>query len=284
MKKNKRIFPDYLIVGHVTHDIHGSSITLGGTAAYAAVCARALGRTPAIVTAGANDHPIQSLDGIDIEWVNSKESTTFENKETDQGRIQFLHSIARQLRPKDIPDKWKMIKIVHLGPVANEVDQKIANLFPNSFIGITPQGWMRMRDNKNMVHFKQWENAENLLQRANAVVISIEDVRGNEEIILTFAEKTEVLVVTEGFNGARIYWNGDVRHFSAPKVNVVDPTGAGDIFAAAFFDRLEKTHNPWESGIRAVQIASQSVTRKGLAGVPTKQEIRSFQIEVIEGK
>ena len=135
-----------------------------------------------------------------------------------------------------------------------------------------------------MVHFKQWENAENLLQRANAVVISIEDVRGNEEIILTFAEKTEVLVVTEGFNGARIYWNGDVRHFSAPKVNVVDPTGAGDIFAAAFFDRLEKTHNPWESGIRAVQIASQSVTRKGLAGVPTKQEIRSFQIEVIEGK
>ena len=284
MKKNKRLHPDYLVIGHVTHDIYEDGITLGGTAAYAAVCARALGRIPAILTAGAEAQPIQVINGIALEWKRSEKTTTFENKETSQGRKQILHSIADKILPNDVPDSWKTIKIVHLGPVADEVDPRVVDLFPYSFLGITPQGWMRMRDKENIVQYKALENAEKTLNRADAVVISIEDVQGDEETILTFAGQTKILAVTEGFNGARIYWNGDVRHFSAPKIDVVDPTGAGDIFAAVFFDSLEKTLDPWESGRKAVQIASQSITKEGLAGVPNEQEIRSFQIEVIEGK
>ena len=143
---------------------------------------------------------------------------------------------------------------------------------------------MRTRDENNVVHFQPWTQSDRLLQRADAVVLSIEDVMGNEDLIQSYVDKTNILVVTEGHNGARVYWKGDVRHFSAPNVPVVDPTGAGDIFATAFFDRLETTHSPWESTRRAIQIASRSITRVGLAGVPTTQEIRSFQIEVIEGK
>jgi len=284
MKKNTATHLNYLIIGHVTRDIHESGSTLGGTAAYSAVCARALGRTPAILTAGEKGHSIRELDGILIKWKDSTQSTTFENKETGHGRKQILHSIADQLLPEDVPLDWRNSSIVHLGPVAGEVDPGIIDIFPDSFIGLTPQGWMRSRDKNNVVHFHPWAHSDKLLQRANAVILSTEDVEGDEDLIQSYVDKTNILVITEGHNGARVYWKGDVRHFSAPKVPVVDTTGAGDIFAAAFFDRLETTRDPWESARRAVQIASRSITRVGLAGVPTIQEIRSFQIEVIEGK
>jgi sugar/nucleoside kinase (ribokinase family) len=282
---NNTICPlNYLIIGHVTRDIHEGGSTLGGTAAYSAVCARALGRTPAILTAGKKDHPIHELDGFLIKWKISAHSTTFENRETDHGRKQILHEVADPLLPEDVPLDWRISPIVHLGPVAGEVDPGIIDIFPDSFICLTPQGWMRARDESNVVHFHPWDYSDRSLQRADAVVLSIEDVMGDEDLIQSYVSRTNILVVTEGYNGARVYWKGDVRHFSAPKVPVVDPTGAGDIFATAFFDRLETTRDPWESARRAVQIASRSVTRVGLASVPTTQEIRSFQIEVIEGK
>jgi sugar/nucleoside kinase (ribokinase family) len=108
-------------------------------------------------------------------------------------------------------------------------------------------------------------------------------VQGNEDLIEEYAQKTQVLVVTEGFNGARVYWHGDVRRFSAPTVEVVDPTGAGDIFAAVFFARMHTIRDPWLSAEQAVQLASQSVTRIGLAGIPTPEEIRDASIEILKG-
>lgn len=284
MKNNTVNHLNYLIIGHVTRDIHVNGSTLGGTAAYSAVCARALGRTPAILTSGEKGHPIQELDGFLIKWKTSKHSTTFENRETDHGRKQILHTVADPLLPEDVPLDWRNSPIVHLGPVAGEVDPRIIDIFPDSFIGLTPQGWMRAKDENNAVHYHPWDHADELLQRADAVVLSIEDVMCDEDLIQSYASRTNILVVTEGFKGARIYWKGDARHFSAPKVPVIDPTGAGDIFATAFFDRFETTRDPWESTRVAVQIASRSITRVGLAGVPTTQEIRSFQIEIIEGK
>ncbi len=284
MKNNTVGHLNYLIVGHVTRDIHEGGSTLGGTAAYSAVCARALGRTPAILTAGEKGHPIQELNGLLLKWKISANSTTFENKETNHGRKQILHTVADPLLPEDVPLDWRSSPIVHLGPVAGEVDPGIIDIFPDSFIGLTPQGWMRARDESNAVHFHPWDHSDGLLRRADAVVLSIEDVMGDEGLIQSYVSRTNILVVTEGHSGARVYWKGDVRYFSTPEVSVVDPTGAGDIFATAFFDRLEITHDLWGSAKRAIQIASLSVTRVGLASVPTTQEIRSFQIEVIEGK
>ena len=284
MNKNTVGYPSYLIIGHVTRDIHEGGSTLGGTAAYSAVCARALGRIPAILTAGDKDHPIQELNGILIKWKTSTHSTTFENKETDHGRKQILHAVADLLSPEDVPVDWRNSPIVHLGPVAGEVDPGIIDVFPDSFIGLTPQGWMRARDKSNAVHFHPWDHSDRLLHRADAVVFSLEDVMGDEDLIQSYVGRTNILVVTEGHNGARVYWKEDVRHFSAPRVSVVDPVGAGDIFATAFFDRFETTRDPWGSARRAIQIASRSVTRVGLASVPTSHEIRSYQIEIIEGK
>jgi sugar/nucleoside kinase (ribokinase family) len=90
------------------------------------------------------------------------------------------------------------------------------------------------------------------------------------------------LAVTEAAAGAVLYWNGDRRRFRAPKVKEVDATGAGDVFAAAFFIRLRKTHDPWEAARFATLIATCSVRRLGLDGIATPDEVEACMIEILD--
>jgi sugar/nucleoside kinase (ribokinase family) len=123
--------------------------------------------------------------------------------------------------------------------------------------------------------------SEPALSRAGAVVISREDVKGDDEMIEHMAHQTHILAVTEGASGCVLYWNGDRRRFQTREVPEVDATGAGDIFAAAFFIRLWKTRDPWEAARFATLLASYSVTRIGLEGIPTQREIETCQMEVL---
>jgi sugar/nucleoside kinase (ribokinase family) len=213
--------------------------------------------------------------------LRAEETTTFENIHTPNGRIQYIHSVAPTIDISMVPEPWRSTPIIHLGPVAREVDPTITRAFSDSFIGLTPQGWLRTWDTKGRVSFTEWPEASFVLQSANAAVISIEDVRGNESIVEEMASSIRVLAVTEGANGARLYWNGDLRRFRPPKMVEVDPVGAGDIFAAAFFVRLSTTRDPWEAARFATNLAAFSVQRVGLDGIPRPEEIQAVMTEVI---
>lgn len=275
---------DYLTIGHLTKDLAGNNYTLGGTAAYASLTALAFGLNPAVFSSNSHQIDLSSLSNIEIINKPSPVDTTFENIETPDGRRQILHEIARMIMKEDIPDELHRSPIVHLGPVADEVDMEIISvLSDNCLVGITPQGWMRRRGEDGSVSRQHWQPTEALVKRADAVIFSDEDVQKDESMIQDYAQLFRLLVVTEGFNGARVYWQGDVRHFSAPKMNVLDPTGAGDIFAASFFIRLKAAGNPWEAAETAVHLASLSVTRKGLDSAPTIKEVKSSLMEIIKG-
>ena len=274
---------DYLTIGHITKDLAPSGFTLGGTASYSPLTAAAFGLKAGFFSSYADDIDLSALSGIEIYRKFSEKTTTFENIDTASGRKQYLHQIAESLSANDIPETLRTTRILHLGPVANEVDEDIAGLFPDAFIGLTPQGWMRSRSVDGLVGYQDWDPSKSLIEKADAVVISVEDVQGNEDLIAEYASCFKVLAVTEGIDGARVYWHGDVRRFRAPKVEVIDQTGAGDIFAAAFFIRLEATCDPWESAALAVNLASISVTRAGLMSVPSHEEVKSNLIEIIQG-
>jgi sugar/nucleoside kinase (ribokinase family) len=53
----------------------------------------------------------------------------------------------------------------------------------------------------------------------------------------------------------------------------VEPTGAGDIFAAVLFIALRRGENPLQACALANCIAAQSVTRLRLAGIPSAQDV-----------
>jgi sugar/nucleoside kinase (ribokinase family) len=271
---------DYLVIGHVAHDLTSSGPHLGGTAAYSSLTARALGLRVGVVTASGPETSLDALSGLLVISAPSPQSTTFENIYSENGRRQILHHCAVPLLLNSVPDVWRRTAIIHLGPVAQEVDAVLPDSFSPSLVGLTPQGWMRAWDESGQVRRTNWESAEQALGRAGAVVVSIEDVDSDEERIEFMAAHTRVLVVTEAAAGSRLYWHGDQRRFRAPEVYETDATGAGDIFAAAFFIRLLTTQDPWEAARFATQLSARSVMRKGLEGIPTPEEVQACMVEV----
>jgi len=271
---------DYLVIGHITRDLVDGSSQLGGTAVYAGLTARALGLRVGIVTSWGAELALGVLRQIPIASLPAEASTTFENISTPLGRVQVVHQVALNLHLNLVPDPWRSAVIVHLAPVAREVDPTLVRNFPNALLGVTPQGWLRSMDEQGHVSVCEWPESSFVLQRAGAAVVSLEDVAGDENRIEEMASSCRILAVTEGESGARLYWNGDVRRFRPPKVTEVDSTGAGDIFAAAFFVRLYTTRDPWEAARFANQLAACSVTRPSLEGIPTPEEIQECMVEV----
>lgn len=273
---------DYLVIGHVAHDLAPEGPRLGGTAAYSALTARALGVRVGVVTAAGPETSLAPLNDISVVSLESPRSTTFENTYNEHGRIQYVRAQATRIDFERVPESWQRASIIHLGPIADEMDAALPEGFSPALLGLTAQGWMRQWDANGRVSPRQWENADAALQRAGAVVISREDVNGDEELIEHMAHQTRVLAVTEAAAGAVLYWNGDRRRFRAPKVKEVDATGAGDIFAAAFFVRLVTTRDPWEATRFATLVASRSIARVGLDGIPTVREIEECKLEVLQ--
>ncbi|UCH59208.1 MAG: hypothetical protein JSV61_13440 [Anaerolineales bacterium] len=271
---------DYLVIGHLTQDITPEGTRLGGTAAYAALTAQAMGLRVGVVTSWGSEIAPDLDPRISIVNYSAEHSTTFENVTTSEGRIQFVHYRASDLSLNLIPDSWRNPAIVHLGPVMQEVDPTLVRNFPSAFIGITPQGWLRTVSEKGRVDSGEWPESTFVLQKAGAAVISIEDVGGNEDKIEDLASSSRILAVTEAGEGSRVYWHGDVRRFRAPETKLVDDTGAGDIFAAAFFVRLFVTRDPWEAARFATQLSAYSVSRSGLQSIPLAEEIEATTVEV----
>ena len=282
MQSLTRLEPvDYLVIGHITRDLTPEGPKMGGTASYAALTARTLGLRVGVLTSWGEDTSPGLMTGVSIVNQPSGKSTTFENIYTPNGRLQIIHHQARVLDKGSLPAAWANTPIVHLGPVAQEVDPELAVAFPRSLVGATPQGWLRSWDQNGHIIPTHWDGASRVLTSVGVTILSIEDVGGAEKLLQEWSAQCAIFVVTEGYYGARVYWHGDVRRFSAPKVTEIDATGAGDIFAAAFLYQLYKTRDPWEAARFANQLASHSVTRVGLASIPTAEEIQTATIEVL---
>jgi hypothetical protein len=274
LRLNDMIQPDYLCIGHVTRDLATEGSTVGGTVTFSTRTAQVLGRSPAVITSAEPDYDLsKALDGIPVKKIPSSETTTFENIYTSQGRVQLLHSVADPIGKDSVPASWSNPQILHLGPLIQEVNPEIIHQVTSGLVGLTPQGWHRSRNSKGQVQFVHWPAIKDVLPLATAVIVSYEDIL-DEETWSIYRDNCHLLVITNGAAGCEVFYKGKQRHFPPPKVHEVDPTGVGDIFAAAFFIHLEETRDPWEAARFATMIAAPSVTRQGLDGIPTEEEVQ----------
>jgi sugar/nucleoside kinase (ribokinase family) len=266
--------PDYLVIGHITKDLYNGGYKIGGTATFSALTARNLGYRVGIVSSNGPDIDLSHLPAdIEIRLRQCGASTTFQNIYEDGHRRQHIGAQADVLHRGDIPEQWHTSPIVHLGPIAQEIDNGVFGCFPNALLGLTPQGWMRAWDERGMVHPIAWDPPDELLQRADTVILSREDVGEDMDLVQSYADRTRILVLTAGWKGSTVHHGGQKRVFPAPRVTELDPTGAGDIYAAAYLTALHRSSDPWFAAQFANCVAAHSVERSGMDSIPTEQEI-----------
>ncbi|GAB4556055.1 MAG: PfkB family carbohydrate kinase [Anaerolineae bacterium] len=269
----------YLLIGHIAHDEIPNGAKLGGTVSYSGSTVAALGGTVRIVTSARRDDEVlnELPASVNLHLIDAPKSTTFVNTYIGDTRRQLLLGrAAAPLTFKDIPTEWRDTPVVHLAPLDDEVDPELATAFPNSFVAATAQGWMRAWDAEGVVRPKVWEDAERLLPILDLVVFSEEDIGRDVALEAHYAALAKRLIVTRAANGCTIYQRGEqTMHLPAPQVEVVDATGAGDVFAGVFYVYYYRTGNVLQAAQIATYLASQSVTRVGLAGVPQPQEIQA---------
>ena len=266
--------PDFLAVGHVTKDLlSGGGYTVGGTVTYAALTARGLGLSAAVFTSAPPDLDLSPvLQDVALHVIPSLEATTFENIYKRQVRHQFVRGVASILKASHLPPDWRGASIVLLGPLVGELGLDWLEVFPASLVGVTPQGWMRQWDDHGRVTPKAWLDAERVLAAVDVLIFSEDDVE-DSSLVERYARMAKLAVVTRGQRGATVFQGDAVRDFPAFCVQEVDPTGAGDVFAAAFLIRLKETGDPYLAAPFANCAASFAVEGSGTATIPTRQQV-----------
>src|SRR5579859_3863929 len=269
---------DYLLLGHVTVDrLDDKRVVLGGTATYAALTARNMGARVGVHTSTSYEPGlIDTLGGTLVARIPAEYTTCFVNDYTAGKRRQTIESVAEKLTYEQILPEWRNPAVVHLGPLCQELDTSLVARFPRSLVGVTPQGWMRGWGEDGVVHAVEWAEADRVLARAHAVVISEDDV-ADAAVIKEWARKARMLVVTLGDRGCDVYRQAEAAPFHSPafkSATEVDPTGAGDVFAAAFLWHLHKSGGDWRVAADwANCVASFVVERRGVSGVPKLAEV-----------
>ncbi|HKZ54015.1 MAG TPA: PfkB family carbohydrate kinase [Anaerolineales bacterium] len=271
---------DYLILGHIAEDLIPQGPTLGGTVAYAGLTARAFGLRVGVVTSAGNELDLSSLAEIEMCVLPARETTRISNIYTPAGRKQVLKSRAEEITLGAVPSAWRGAPIVHLGPIADEVHHDLVMSCASSFLVLTPQGWLRTWDEDGLVSLRNWRVVEGLLPRADAVVLSTEDLRHESAAPTDLSDRCPMLVITDGPGETRVFTDGRESRYRPPPAQLVDPTGAGDIFAAAFAIALKETGDPCFAARLANDLAARSVSRAGLAGVPSVSEVQAARSAV----
>jgi 1D-myo-inositol 3-kinase len=261
--------PEFVTVGHVTLDHFGESIRPGGAALYAAITAHRLGLSAAILTSHAVDFPIDDVPTqIEVVGLEAGATTAFEPREAVGGRVLRARGVAKPLGVTDVPEDWREAPRVLLAPVLQEVDPALVGAFTDAAVAAELQGWLRAVDREGSVTPGAWPAAKGVLDHLQAIFVSAHDVRGQESLVTEWVQRVPLAVVTAGATGALLYVNGDRYEVRPRRTREVDPTGAGDVFAATFLVHYDRHGDPWEAVEAATCAASLSVEGEGWSTVP----------------
>ena len=266
--------PDYLIIGHITQDQHEDGFRLGGTAVYSGVLAHRMGLKVAVYTSGASQLDLDIMKGIEIIDQPGPGTTTFINEYTPAGRIQFLLDKAGELDCSQIPDRWKQAKIIHLAPVAREIPLTADEEFLEGFLLYSLQGWLRDWDGEGRVFPSSLPERSSPFREDAVGILSLEDLGDDRSRLDQLRRQFPRLVLTLGSQGVEIYSGSKTQLVPAPPTPEIDPTGAGDIFAAAFVILWRVRGMIIEEAARlAGRLAAGSVSKPGITGIPGIREI-----------
>jgi 1D-myo-inositol 3-kinase len=265
--------PTFVVVGHVVRDIVPQGWRLGGTATYAATQAQRLGLSVGVVThAGPEVKLNEALPGALIAGSASAQSTCFQNIYEDGKRSQRVLSRAEPISVDDIPGAWRSAPLALLGPVCGEVPAGMGCVFSGSLVGVSAQGWLRRVDKQERVRKWAWRGPP-FWAGCRVLFVSDEDLGQRREQLKRWCAEVPIVVVTRNRRGARVHVNERWHNIEAFPADEIDPTGAGDVFAAAFLTRYHETEDMAQAMRFASAAAACSIEAAGIEGIAERARI-----------
>ena len=214
---------------------------------------------------------------IDKSVSYSPKTTIFHNKYIDAGqdnfRIQYVEARSNPLAISDVPPQWERPEIVHFGPLVGEIDSNLVRYFDDSLTIASIQGWTRGWDRNGKVQHLEWKG-DNVLPYVDAAICSTEDLHSYSDIT-RWKDMVPILILTKGQKGATLYTQGNTIEFDSIPINQIDPTGAGDVFTAAFIIEYKDTGDYEHSARFATIAAGKSVAGYQGSQIPDRSTINS---------
>jgi sugar/nucleoside kinase (ribokinase family) len=267
----------FLAVGHTARDeFPDGRWRLGGTALYGAATAAKLGARVTLVTrAGPKERAVldtlcQEL-GIALHALPSDVTTTFAFTYDAAGhRTLRLRARAAPITRGDVGRGAGTPKAVLLASIAGELDDSLFAPWSGAKRVLAAQGLLRSFGRDGTVIATPWRDYARLLAKVDAVVVSEED-HAEDSAWLPFT----TVVVTQAERGAELHGRGGTTHVPAFAVaEVIDPTGAGDAFAAGLALGLAEGLSMAEAATFASAAASFAVEGLGMSRLADRARVR----------
>ena len=165
-------------------------------------------------------------------------------------------------------------------PVYHEVPEslvfQVKKAFPHALVACDPQGWCRVKKpGTDEIIIKQWIPTDKLLQSVSIVKISSEEliVSSNHDLkgfISSVLDNNVILVITGGAKGNWCFQptgsDQSKKCFFTPIIpinNIIDSTGAGDVWLTSFTAKFHITKNIVPSLAFAAVLTSLKVQAEG---------------------
>ena len=268
--------PRLLAVGHVTWDRREGIDVLGGSAAYASLAARALGWEAAVLTsAGPDFQGERDLPGVEVFVHPAPATTRFQNLyDAPGGRRQVRSSRADDIELLPLPDAWRNPDVLLLGPVAGEIGAGAAQAFEAEVVGALAQGWLRQVDSEGNVSAREWVSPAADLAGVHALFLSEHDLGPGGPPASSLLAYVPYVALTRGWEGLTLLTRTSVHGVPSLPRSEVDPTGAGDVFAAAFLVRYHEARDPLEAAAFGACAASCVVEGVGASSLGDRGEVQ----------
>lgn len=261
---------DALVVGHVCIDLFDDGReAVGGAALYGGLVYARAGLDTVVLTAGDPAELTDRLgflaDELDVLVHPGDACTSFGISASGAGRV--LRVLERA---PDVPVLEAQARIVHLAPVTGEVAPEWTE--QDALVGLTPQGLLRRWGDDGVVQLVPAPGLD--AYRADVIVLD-EQEAGCARSLAERWRKGALVAVTRGDGPASIRRGDERLEMPAETVNVVDDTGAGDVFAAALLVALS-ADRPLKQAVRyAHAAAGLHVEGLGPGTVPTRAAVES---------
>ena len=235
---------DLIIIGNMTKDYlnDSSDFQLGGPSLYAGIAASKLGlKTLLISNHTINENYFDNFPSLNVLSMSTDSDTEFLINYTNDQRKLVLKNQASKIS-LNLNHKIKT-KMLMLAPVFNDFELSIKDNFEYDLCSLCIQGFLRKDINQGMIELIDDQYYLNS-QGIDIINCSSEEISklSNENLLNNFIE---FISVTYGRNGSSLIdkYNNITKYKNYDPRILVDPTGAGDVFALYMLVFYYRTNN-----------------------------------------